>query len=76
MLDSSDVWIINDADQAPAFLAADAGYDVWLGNLRGNKYSLKHSYLDRHEDAEEFYDFDIGHHHRIDLVTMIDFIKE
>mmetsp|Transcript_24961 Transcript_24961/g.31140 ORF Transcript_24961/g.31140 Transcript_24961/m.31140 type:complete len:223 (-) Transcript_24961:496-1164(-) len=76
LLDSSDSWIINEADKAPAFLAADAGYDVWLGNLRGNKYSLKHSTLDSNDDAKLYWDFDIGHHERLDLVSMIDFIKQ
>jgi hypothetical protein len=31
LLDSSDTFIINDEDKAPAFLIANKGYDVWLG---------------------------------------------
>ena len=52
----------------------DAGFDVWLGNLRGNEYSLGHDTLDYITDAAEFFDFDITTHSRIDLVTMIEYI--
>jgi lysosomal acid lipase/cholesteryl ester hydrolase len=40
---SSDIWLIHrdEGKNLPLFLAAN-GYEVWLGNRRGNKYCGKH----------------------------------
>ena len=39
-----------------AYILANAGYDIWLGNARGNSYSRAHVKLNPDTDRE-FWDF-------------------
>lgn len=61
---------MNIAEKAPPFIAVDAGYDVWLSNLRGNKYSRQHVLLDPDND-KEFWDFSYPEHAKYDLPAMV-----
>ena len=78
LLVSADWWIVNQADNAPAFIAARAGYDVWLGNHRGNTYSRLHTRLnpDDDKDKEEYWNFSFHEMGIYDNPAVLDFISE
>mmetsp|Transcript_73183 Transcript_73183/g.101511 ORF Transcript_73183/g.101511 Transcript_73183/m.101511 type:complete len:204 (+) Transcript_73183:295-906(+) len=49
---------MNYADKAPAFVAASQGYDVWLNNSRGNKYSRAHTSLNPNKNKFWYTDWE------------------
>lgn len=72
ILCSSAAWVLVGPGKALAYVLADAGYDVWLGNARGTTYSRKHeslSILDK-----KYWDFSWHEIGIYDLPAMINYI--
>ena len=66
---------MNYADFAPAFVAARAGYDVWMGNSRGSTYSRRHVLLDPDHDKKKFFDYSFTDMGKYDLPAVTDMIQ-
>jgi pimeloyl-ACP methyl ester carboxylesterase len=64
---------MNFPDQSLGYILADAGYDVWLANVRGNYYSRAHIKYNPDRDIE-FWDFSWSDMARDDLPSMIYYI--
>ncbi|XP_026496493.2 lipase 3-like [Vanessa tameamea] len=74
LLGSADDYVIAGPESGLAYLLANEGYDVWMGNARGNKHSRHHVKLNPSESV--FWDFtwhEIGFY---DLPAMIDYALE
>ncbi|CAK1584939.1 unnamed protein product [Parnassius mnemosyne] len=74
LLGSSDDFVVAGPETGLAYLLSNEGYDVWMGNSRGNKHSRQHLVLDPSQSA--FWDFswhEIGYY---DLPAMIDYVLQ
>jgi hypothetical protein len=67
-------YVANDPAVAPAFVLAEQGYDVWLGNNRGSIFSHAHVSLDIH--SKEYWDFYQEDMARYDAPAIIDYVLE
>lgn len=72
ILDSSDGYVVRGKD-SDAITLVQEGYDVWLGNSRGNKYSKDHMTLD-HSRHDEYWNFSFEELGKYDIPSFIEFI--
>lgn len=57
-----------------AFELAKQGYDVWLPNFRGSRFSTGHKYLNFMKDRE-YWNFSLDHLALFDLRSVIDYVR-
>lgn len=72
LMGSSDNWNTNTEDNSLAYLLSDAGYDVWMGNFRGNIYSRRHVNMTSQEP--QFWRFSYDEMARHDLPAMLEHV--
>jgi len=74
LIDSSAAWVIAGPDHGGlAFRLADAGYDVWLGNYRGNVYSRDHCSYNPDQD-QVYWHFSWDEMAKYDLPASLNYV--
>ncbi|WPH05076.1 putative lipase c16a3.12c [Acrodontium crateriforme] len=75
LLMNSEVWVcLTEKERCLPFLLLEQGFDVWLGNNRGNKYSKKSLHTAPTDDA--FWNFSMDQFAFHDIPDSIDYILE
>ncbi|KAK3336170.1 Alpha/Beta hydrolase protein [Cercophora scortea] len=75
LLMNSEVWVcLTDAQRALPFILVDRGFDVWLGNNRGNKYSKKS--VNCSPTSLEFWNFSIDEFAFYDIPDSIAYVLD
>ncbi|XP_058451599.1 lipase 1-like [Malaya genurostris] len=74
LLSSSADWIMVGRRHGLAYLLANRGYDVWMGNARGSRYSRRH---ERYSvSSPKFWDFSFHEIGYYDIPALIDYVLE
>ncbi|KAK4137103.1 alpha/beta-hydrolase [Trichocladium antarcticum] len=75
LLMNSEVWVcLTDEQRALPFVLVEKGFDVWLGNNRGNKYSKKS--IHSSPTSPEFWNFSIDEFAFHDIPDSIGYVLE
>ncbi|KAG0670932.1 hypothetical protein C6P40_004001 [Pichia californica] len=73
LLTNSELFVLGETtNRCLPFLLVEKGYDVWLGNNRGNKYSRKHLILSSTD--ERFWNYSLDEFAMFDIPNTIDYI--
>jgi len=74
LFDSADSFIIHREEMSYSYHLANNGYDVWLGNSRGNKHSRTHVKYSADKD-KQFWDFTYHEMGIYDIPATLEYIK-
>ncbi|MQL78218.1 hypothetical protein Taro_010656 [Colocasia esculenta] len=72
LFQGGDTWFLNSVEESLGFILADQGFDVWVGNVRGTRWSLGHTSLS--ENKRAFWDWSWQDLAENDLRDMINYV--
>ncbi|KAL3698813.1 hypothetical protein R1sor_012889 [Riccia sorocarpa] len=72
LLQGGDNWVLNNPDESLAYILADAGFDVWIGNIRGTRWS--HGHISLNTRDKNYWDWSIDELAAYDLPAMLEFV--
>ncbi|XP_055591127.1 lipase 1-like [Uranotaenia lowii] len=67
-------WVLIGRQHGLAYLLSNLGYDVWMGNARGTRYSRKHKLLSTKNPT--FWDFSFHEIGFYDVTSLIDYVLD
>ncbi|KAK8934116.1 Triacylglycerol lipase 1 [Platanthera zijinensis] len=73
LFQGGDTWFLNPVNESLGFILADYGFDVWVGNVRGTRWSRKHITLSEHDRA--YWDWSWQDLAQYDLAAMLGYIQ-
>ncbi|XP_062090208.1 triacylglycerol lipase 1 [Humulus lupulus] len=68
-----DAWFLNSPKESLGFILADRGFDVWVGNVRGTRWSHGHVYLSLKD--KDFWDWSWQELTLYDFAAMLRYIN-
>jgi len=78
IFDTGFSWLFQETKKNLAIMLVDQGYDVWIGNVRGNMYSMEHENMkifNPYNYSSPFWDFSWDEMGKYDLPAMVTYIK-
>lgn len=72
LFQGGDTWFINSNEQSLGYILADNGFDVWIGNVRGTRWSKGHSTLSVHDKL--FWDWSWQDLAECDVLAMLSYV--
>jgi lysosomal acid lipase/cholesteryl ester hydrolase len=72
VIQAGDDWVLNSPTESLAFILADQGFDVWIGNVRGTTWS--HGHITLTPESAKFWDWSFDEHAKFDLTALVGYV--